>query len=100
MYHAADLVSIEMPRQQQPRNFGKKLHCLRVENELTLQELSRALGYSTHSHISALEQGKKVPTVELVLKVSKLFGVSTDALIKDELELTDQDCRHRSREGV
>lgn len=87
-----------MPRQQQPRNFGKKLHHLRVKNNLTLQELSRALGYSTHSHISALEQGKKIPTVELVLKVSNLFCVSTDALIQDQLELPDQDCKQSSRE--
>ena len=99
IYHAVDLVSIGMPRQQHPRNFGRKLHYLRVENDLTLQELSRILGYSTHSHISALEQGKKVPTVELVLKVANLFGVSTDALIQDELELTDQNYSQRLREG-
>lgn len=76
-------------RQQQPKNFGQKLHRLRVENDLTLQELSRDLGYATHSHLIALEQGKKVPTVELVLKVANLFGVSTDVLIRDELELDD-----------
>lgn len=87
-----------MPRQQQPKNFGRKLHHLRVKNDLTLQELSRALGYSTHSHISALEQGKKIPTVELVLKVANLFGVSTDQLIQDDQELTYQDCEQDSEE--
>lgn len=91
-------MSTRVPRQQQPRNFGKKLHYLRVKNNLTLQELSSTLGYSTHSHISALEQGKKVPTVELVLKVAHLFNVSTDQLIQDRLELTDRNYKQNSRE--
>ncbi|RME42680.1 MAG: XRE family transcriptional regulator, partial [Caldilineae bacterium] len=33
--------------------------------------------------------GEKTPNVAMVLKISRLFGVSTDVLIKDELELED-----------
>lgn len=74
---------------QHPRDFGRKLNYLRLQKGLTLQELARQLGHSAHGYISELESGKKVPTVELVLKVSDLFGVSTDQLIRDELSIGD-----------
>lgn len=70
------------------QRFGQKLHALRLHRHMTLKELAIALGYSTHAYISELEAGKKVPTVELVLKVARLFAVTTDELLKDELELT------------
>jgi transcriptional regulator with XRE-family HTH domain len=55
---------------------------------MTLQELASSLGYVTHSYLSELEAGKKTPTAELVLKLSRLFDVPTDQLLKDELELS------------
>lgn len=54
---------------------------------LTLKELARSLGLSAHGHISELESGKKQPTTEFVLNVARRFKVSTDELMKDELEL-------------
>jgi transcriptional regulator with XRE-family HTH domain len=57
---------------------------------MTLIELAQALGYVAHSHISAVERGKKQPTVELVLKVARLFDVSMDQLTKDELEIAEE----------
>jgi transcriptional regulator with XRE-family HTH domain len=69
------------------QDFGQKLHRLRIQRGLTLKELAQALGYVAHGHISELEAGKKVPTVEFVLSVARLFDVTTDQLLKDELEL-------------
>lgn len=88
-YHDTCILSIIVTKRQQLKYFGRKLHHLRVHSKLTLKELARALGYSAHGHISELEAGKKVPTVEFVLKVADLFHVSTDVLIRDELELND-----------
>jgi transcriptional regulator with XRE-family HTH domain len=48
-----------------------------------------ALGYNAHPHISMLENGKKQPTAALVLKVARLFSVTTDQLLKDELEVDE-----------
>jgi len=42
-------------------------------------------------HISELESGKKKPTAELVLNAARLFCVSTDQLLKDELDLDRED---------
>jgi transcriptional regulator with XRE-family HTH domain len=71
------------------QRFGEKLRALRTAHELTLQQLAAELGYATHAYISELESGKKVPTAALVLKVARRFGVSTDVLLMDELELPD-----------
>lgn len=68
--------------------FGEKLRILRVQHEMTLRELANGLGLTSHSYISELEAGKKTPTAELVLNVARLFGVTTDELLKDELDLT------------
>lgn len=69
------------------QRFGEKLHNLRTQHAMTLQELAFALGLRAHGYISELEAGKKIPTVEVVVKAARLFGVTTDELLKDELEL-------------
>lgn len=71
------------------QRFGEKLRTLRKRQHMTLSELASSLGYVSHSYISAVEYGKKQPTVEFVLKVSRLFNVPADTLIKDELELDE-----------
>jgi transcriptional regulator with XRE-family HTH domain len=67
--------------------FGEKLRALRLQRGMTLQELTAELGYAAHGYMSQLETGKKPPTAALVLKVARKFDVSTDVLLKDELEL-------------
>jgi transcriptional regulator with XRE-family HTH domain len=67
--------------------FGEKLQALRLEKNLTLQQFAESLGYSAHGYISELESGKKTPTVEFVLSVSRVYNVSIDILLKDEIEL-------------
>jgi transcriptional regulator with XRE-family HTH domain len=69
------------------RRFGDKLRALRIYHHLTLSELSSRLGYNTHSYISEIESGRKTPTVGFVLKVADLFHVTTDQLLRDELEI-------------
>ena len=69
--------------------FGEKLRTLRNRRGLTLAQLADQLGYKAHGHLSEIESGKKSPTVGLALKVARLFDVSTDALLKDELEISD-----------
>ena len=70
------------------RRFGEKLRALRVRRGMTLKEVANELGLTAHGYISELEAGKKMPTAEFVLNVARLFQVTTDELLKDELELT------------
>lgn len=69
------------------QRFGEKLYTLRTKHDMTLKELAQAVGHSAHGYISELESGRKKPTAEFVLKVAHLFNVTTDELLKDELEL-------------
>lgn len=71
------------------KEFGTKLRVLRQKHGLTLKELATRLGYETHSYLSEIESAKKRPTADLVLKVSRLFEVSTDSLLKDEISIED-----------
>lgn len=69
--------------------FGEKLRKLRVRRHMTLKDLALALGLTAHGYISEIESGKKRPTVDFVISVARLFGVTTDMLLKDELDLEE-----------
>lgn len=69
------------------QRFGEKLRVLREQHGFTLREFADMLGVH-NSHISRIERGKK-PSVELILKISRIFDVPIDILMKDELELDD-----------
>lgn len=69
------------------QRFGEKLHRLRTAKRMTLKELALALGHVAHGYISEIESGKKRPTAEFVLKVARYFDVTTDQLLKDELDI-------------
>lgn len=68
------------------KRFGEKLHSLRQQHDLTVRQLAADLGIKSSSYISRLEKGQK-PSIELLLKISLYFGVSTDQLLRDDLEL-------------
>ncbi len=69
------------------KRFGEKLRVLRTSQGMTLKELAYSLGLTAHGYISEIEAGKKKPTAELVLKVARYFRVTTDELLKDEIEI-------------
>jgi transcriptional regulator with XRE-family HTH domain len=72
------------------QRFGEKLRVLRTGKNMTLKELAVALGLTAHGYISEIEAGKKKPTAEFVLKVSRFFKVTTDQLLKDEFEVEEK----------
>ena len=63
-----------------------KIIDLRKKNGLSQEELAEKLGVSRQS-ISKWEGAQSVPDMGRVVQMSELFGVSTDYLLKDELEL-------------
>lgn len=72
---------------------GQKVRRLRERAGLTQAELAQALGLSESSKgfISELERGKKLPKLELVIRLADRFGVSTDYLLRDDLGAEDLD---------
>lgn len=73
------------------RRFGEKLYQLRIRRVLTLTELGNLL--SVHNtFVSQLEKGRKVPNAEMILRVADTFDVTTDQLMRDELDLPEEHC--------
>lgn len=62
-----------------------KLIALRKKNGWSQEELAQQLNVSRQS-VSKWEGAQSVPDLDKVLQMSRLFGVSTDYLLKDELE--------------
>lgn len=71
------------------QRFGEKLYVLRERQGLGVRELARAIGYSTHSYISEVESGKKLPSRKLISEVARFFEVSYDELLDDAVELKE-----------
>jgi transcriptional regulator with XRE-family HTH domain len=65
--------------------FGDKLHWLRAQRGMTQLELAQQLELATQSHISHLEARRSAPSLDLVVRVAELFGVTTDYLLHDTL---------------
>ena len=64
-----------------------KIISLRKKCGWSQEELAEQLGISRQS-VSKWESGMSVPDLEKIVKMSALFGVSTDYLLKDEIEET------------
>lgn len=64
---------------------GEKITLLRKKNNYSQEDLANELGISRQS-VSKWESGNSIPDLDKIVKMSSLFGVSTDYLLKDELE--------------
>ncbi len=58
-----------------------KIKVFRAIHEMTQAELAEKLGV-TRQTINAIEAGKYAPSVELALKMSKLFNVSVNEIFQ------------------
>lgn len=63
-----------------------KIISLRKQKGWSQEELAEKLDISRQS-VSKWESGASIPDIDRILALSRLFGVSTDYLLKDELEL-------------
>lgn len=64
-----------------------KIITLRKQLGWSQEELAEKLGISRQS-VSKWESGMSIPDLERIVKMSNIFGVSTDYLLKDEVETT------------
>lgn len=64
---------------------AEKIMMLRKKCGWSQEELADQLGISRQS-VSKWESGASIPDLDKIIRMSTLFGVSTDYLLKDELE--------------
>jgi transcriptional regulator with XRE-family HTH domain len=67
------------------KRFGEKLRLLRKRAGLSQAQVADRLGVN-QSHVARIEKGLK-PSVDLILQIADIFGVTTDQLMRDELDL-------------
>lgn len=63
---------------------AEKITALRKKSGWSQEELANQLGVSRQS-VSKWESGASIPDLDRILKLSEIFDVSTDYLLKDEL---------------
>ena len=61
-------------------DISKKIKELRVERRMTQAEFAERLGV-TKSSISSYENGSRLPSYDVLLKMARIFKVSTDVLL-------------------
>lgn len=67
--------------------FADKLIKLRKRAGYSQEELAEKMGVTRQS-VSKWESAQSIPDIEKIIKISELFGVSTDYLLKDNIEET------------
>jgi transcriptional regulator with XRE-family HTH domain len=72
-----------------PGLFGQKLQTVRKRRRMTQAELAAQLSLASHSHIANLEAGRDVPSLSLVMKISRVLNVSTDYLVRDSIPVEE-----------
>ena len=83
-------MALERPRRQDGTitRLGKKLSALREARGWNQEDVATAIDYKRHSSYTKLETGSAPrPTAQKVLMLARLYGVSVDVLLRDELEL-------------
>lgn len=76
-------------RQVAEMTTGEKIAALRRENNMSQEALGEKLGLSRQA-VSKWEADQAVPTMDNLMELSKLFGVSVDTLLRPDAELTSQ----------
>lgn len=61
-------------------DLGKRLKDLRKEKGLTQQQVADRI-WTSKAVISSYELGNRIPSYDVLIKLAKLFGVSTDYLL-------------------
>ena len=73
------------------RRLGEKLEALRSARGWTQEQAAKSLGYANHTPYTKLETGRAPrPTAEKVLMLARLYEVSADVLLRDELDVPSE----------
>ncbi len=66
-------------------NLGERIYALRTQNKLSQEELAEKLDVSRQS-VSKWENNMAVPELDKIIRMSELFGVTVDALVKENAQ--------------
>lgn len=78
---------------------AEKVMLLRKQRGWSQEELAEHLGISRQS-ISKWESGISIPDIDRIIKMSDLFGVSTDYLLKEQIEFEENKRGDQTNENI
>lgn len=88
-----------MPRAEKPQPLGKRLMKLRREKKLALKNLANETGL-TAQYISQIEKGEVIPSVSVILQLSRALEIDSSILLREEEKRagkrSDQDYQKRT----
>jgi transcriptional regulator with XRE-family HTH domain len=88
-----------MPRAEKPQPLGKRLMKLRKEKKLALKNLANETGL-TAQYISQIEKGEVIPSVSVILQLSRALEIDSSILLREEEKhagkRSDQDYQKRT----
>lgn len=71
--------------------FGEKVRFLREQQQWSQRELADRLGLARRGYISNLETGRKLPSLELVVRVADLFHQPVETLLRDDHDIVSSE---------
>ncbi len=74
--------------------FAKNLKELRVKNNLTQEELADSLAVSRQA-VCMWEKNKRIPKIDRLAEVSKIFEIPIDLMISDDLTFQASDLKKK-----
>jgi transcriptional regulator with XRE-family HTH domain len=90
-YFLRDTIAVDAPQitsttvlaneEELPRLFGGRLRMLRLQQGWSQTDLAQKLNLKRRGYISNLESGRKMPSLDLIVQIADLFGVTTDHLL-------------------
>ena len=73
-------------------NLGERLKALRIEHKMTQTQVSERIGVAV-SAVSFYESGVRLPSYPVLIKLSRLYHVTTDYLLgvkfKEMIDISD-----------
>ena len=80
-----------------PIETGKRIRMIREERGISRNEFAEKLGISV-SHLQKLEIGMKghSPSMDLIVEISEIYGISTDYLLKGQSGYSDNQVKTKT----
>lgn len=63
-------------------NIGERLRFIRESKKITIYRLSKETGVS-QNHISGIELGKRQPTIDMLIRLTKPLGITLSELFNE-----------------
>jgi transcriptional regulator with XRE-family HTH domain len=79
-------------RRNKPKRLSQKLLLIRKRLRMSQTEMARALQLTVHySAVSNFELGTREPDLIVVLRYSRLAGISMETIVDDQLNLPEEE---------